>query len=153
MYNQKSLQPFIHSIQCFLNKSPNVAKMVRENLWSPYIMQGNSPPTQVHADASNFAEDITKEEAYQQVLDQAEGLFYEQRNWVNYSYLPSVHMTTDTHTLSRSATSPTPPPSCGTPTTPSRPQAIKSTGPGSTSTTPFPPQNDPNSSLVPSRVK
>ncbi|KAM7220006.1 GAF domain-like protein [Rhypophila decipiens] len=36
----------------------------------------------VHADASNFAADITKEEAYQQVLYQAEGLFYEQRNWV-----------------------------------------------------------------------
>ncbi|KAK4168838.1 GAF domain-like protein [Cladorrhinum sp. PSN259] len=36
----------------------------------------------VHADASNFASGITKEEAYQQVLDQAEGLFYEQRNWV-----------------------------------------------------------------------
>ncbi|KAJ4415679.1 hypothetical protein N0V85_002604 [Neurospora sp. IMI 360204] len=39
----------------------------------------------VHADASNFAADITKEEAYQQVLDQAEGLFYEQRNWVNWA--------------------------------------------------------------------
>ncbi|KAK0616077.1 GAF domain-like protein [Bombardia bombarda] len=36
----------------------------------------------VHADASNFAAGVTKEEAYQQVLDQAEGLFYEQRNWV-----------------------------------------------------------------------
>ncbi|KAM7196487.1 GAF domain-like protein, partial [Rhypophila sp. PSN 637] len=40
---------------------------------------------QVHADASNFAADITKEEAYQQVLDQAEGLFYEQRNWVSFN--------------------------------------------------------------------
>ncbi|GAB1313992.1 hypothetical protein MFIFM68171_04202 [Madurella fahalii] len=36
----------------------------------------------VHADASTFAEGVTKEEAYQQVLDQAEGLFFEQRNWV-----------------------------------------------------------------------
>ncbi|KAH6845131.1 GAF domain-like protein [Chaetomium sp. MPI-CAGE-AT-0009] len=36
----------------------------------------------VHADASNFAQGVTKEEAYQQVLQQAEGLFYEQRNWV-----------------------------------------------------------------------
>ncbi|KAL1842642.1 hypothetical protein VTJ49DRAFT_4553 [Mycothermus thermophilus] len=36
----------------------------------------------VHADASTFAEGITKEAAYQQVLDQAEGLFFEQRNWV-----------------------------------------------------------------------
>ncbi|KAK4031393.1 GAF domain-like protein [Parachaetomium inaequale] len=39
-------------------------------------------PLQVHADASNFAQGVTKEEAYQQVLDQAEGLFFEQRNWV-----------------------------------------------------------------------
>jgi hypothetical protein len=37
---------------------------------------------QVHADASTFVEGVTKEEAYQQVLDQAEGLFFEQRNWV-----------------------------------------------------------------------
>ncbi|KAK3378057.1 GAF domain-like protein [Podospora didyma] len=36
----------------------------------------------VHADASNFAPELTKEEAYEQVHDQAEGLFYEQRNWV-----------------------------------------------------------------------
>ncbi|KAJ4306221.1 hypothetical protein N0V88_001017 [Collariella sp. IMI 366227] len=32
--------------------------------------------------ATNFAEGVTKDEAYQQVLDQAEGLFFEQRNWV-----------------------------------------------------------------------
>ncbi|KAI1116383.1 GAF domain-like protein [Nemania sp. NC0429] len=36
----------------------------------------------VHADASNFAEGVTKEEAYEQVLLQAEGLFDGQRNWV-----------------------------------------------------------------------
>ncbi|TDZ26751.1 Free methionine-R-sulfoxide reductase [Colletotrichum orbiculare MAFF 240422] len=36
----------------------------------------------VHADASNFASGVTKEQAYEQVLLQAEGLFYEQRNWV-----------------------------------------------------------------------
>lgn len=36
----------------------------------------------VHADASNFAEGITKDDAYEQVLLQAEGLFYGQRNWV-----------------------------------------------------------------------
>ncbi|KAI1270148.1 GAF domain-like protein [Xylariaceae sp. FL1019] len=35
----------------------------------------------VHADASNFAEGVTKEAAYKQILSQAEGLFYEQRNW------------------------------------------------------------------------
>lgn len=37
---------------------------------------------QVHADASNFADDVTKEDAYEQVLLQAEGLFTDQRNWV-----------------------------------------------------------------------
>ncbi|KAI1418529.1 GAF domain-like protein [Hypoxylon sp. FL1857] len=36
----------------------------------------------VHADASNFAQGVTKEEAYEQVLLQAEGLFDGQRNWV-----------------------------------------------------------------------
>ncbi|RYP19186.1 hypothetical protein DL765_003501 [Monosporascus sp. GIB2] len=36
----------------------------------------------VHADASNFAEGVTKEQAYKQVLLQAEGLFDGQRNWV-----------------------------------------------------------------------
>ncbi|KAK1978187.1 GAF domain-like protein [Colletotrichum cereale] len=36
----------------------------------------------VHADASNFANGVTKEEAYEQVLLQAEGLFDGQRNWV-----------------------------------------------------------------------
>ncbi|WDK20121.1 GAF domain-containing protein [Colletotrichum graminicola] len=37
----------------------------------------------VHADASNFANGVTKEEAYEQVLLQAEGLFDDQRNWVH----------------------------------------------------------------------
>ncbi|CAH0053139.1 unnamed protein product, partial [Clonostachys solani] len=37
----------------------------------------------VHADASNFDEGVTKEEAYEQVLLQAEGLFHGQRNWVS----------------------------------------------------------------------
>ncbi|KAI1154435.1 GAF domain-like protein [Nemania diffusa] len=36
----------------------------------------------VHADASNFAQGVTKEQAYEQVLLQAEGLFDGQRNWV-----------------------------------------------------------------------
>nr|RBQ90808.1 hypothetical protein FVER53263_02712 [Fusarium verticillioides] len=35
----------------------------------------------VHADASNFADGITKEDAYEQVLWQAEGLITDQRNW------------------------------------------------------------------------
>ncbi|CAK7220485.1 hypothetical protein SCUCBS95973_004172 [Sporothrix curviconia] len=35
-----------------------------------------------HADASNFDDGVTKEEAYEQVLLQAEGLFDGQRNWV-----------------------------------------------------------------------
>ncbi|KAF7555852.1 hypothetical protein G7046_g6455 [Stylonectria norvegica] len=36
----------------------------------------------VHADASNFAAGVTKQDAYEQVLMQAEGLFVGQRNWV-----------------------------------------------------------------------
>ncbi|KIN05788.1 hypothetical protein OIDMADRAFT_112690, partial [Oidiodendron maius Zn] len=36
----------------------------------------------VHADSSNFASNITKEDAYEQVLSQAGGLFDGQRNWV-----------------------------------------------------------------------
>ncbi|KAM0557099.1 hypothetical protein ACHAPJ_005362 [Fusarium lateritium] len=35
----------------------------------------------VHADASNFAEGVTKEDAYEQVIWQAEALFTDQRNW------------------------------------------------------------------------
>ncbi|KAK1246686.1 hypothetical protein MKX08_000488 [Trichoderma sp. CBMAI-0020] len=45
---------------------------------------------QVHADASNFAEGVTKDDAYEQVLLQAEGLFYGQRNWVRQSPLLSL---------------------------------------------------------------
>ncbi|KAF4458033.1 GAF protein [Fusarium austroafricanum] len=41
----------------------------------------------VHADASNFAEGVTKEEAYEQVLWQAEGLITDQRNWVRFYVL------------------------------------------------------------------
>ncbi|KEQ87417.1 GAF domain-like protein [Aureobasidium pullulans EXF-150] len=36
----------------------------------------------VHADASNFDSNVSKQEAYAQVLEQARGLFFEQRNWV-----------------------------------------------------------------------
>lgn len=39
---------------------------------------------QVHADASNFASNVTKEEAYKQVLESAEVLFEGQRNWVKF---------------------------------------------------------------------
>ncbi|CAC9893769.1 unnamed protein product, partial [Aureobasidium pullulans] len=35
----------------------------------------------VHADASNFDSNVSKQEAYAQVLEQARGLFFEQRNW------------------------------------------------------------------------
>jgi hypothetical protein len=38
----------------------------------------------VHADASNFIEGVTKDDAYEQVLMQAEGLFTDQRNWVSF---------------------------------------------------------------------
>jgi L-methionine (R)-S-oxide reductase len=44
---------------------------------------------QVHADASNFASNVTKEEAYKQVLDAAEVLFEGQRNWVSSLTYPA----------------------------------------------------------------
>lgn len=44
--------------------------------------RSSADKTKVHADASVFAEGVTKEDAYQQVLLQAEGLFAGQRNWV-----------------------------------------------------------------------
>ncbi|KAF8429230.1 GAF domain-like protein [Tirmania nivea] len=44
----------------------------------------------VHANASNFMENITKKEAYTQVLEQAEALFDGQRNWVNYPKISSL---------------------------------------------------------------
>jgi hypothetical protein len=40
--------------------------------------------SKVHADSSNFAEGVTKEEAYNQVIEQAEALFEGQRNWVGF---------------------------------------------------------------------
>ncbi|KAK7988684.1 hypothetical protein PG989_008999 [Apiospora arundinis] len=44
----------------------------------------------VHADASNFAQGVTKQQAYDHVLLQAEGLFDGQRNWSLPE--PSVHV-------------------------------------------------------------
>lgn len=38
---------------------------------------------EVHADASNFVSNVSKQEAYTQVLESARGLFYDQRNWVS----------------------------------------------------------------------
>ncbi|KAG6068882.1 hypothetical protein E4U32_007261 [Claviceps aff. humidiphila group G2b] len=43
---------------------------------------GQPKANMVHADASNFDDDVTKVEAYEQVLMQAAGLCTEQRNWV-----------------------------------------------------------------------
>ncbi|RFU74495.1 gaf domain nucleotide-binding [Trichoderma arundinaceum] len=56
----------------------------------------------VHADASNFAEGITKDDAYEQVLLQAEGLFYGQRNWVRQSPFSAPFLTAF-HNLSNAA--------------------------------------------------
>lgn len=39
----------------------------------------------VHADSANFAEGVSKTEAYNQVIEQAAALFDGQRNWVDYS--------------------------------------------------------------------
>ncbi|OSS52041.1 hypothetical protein B5807_03204 [Epicoccum nigrum] len=45
----------------------------------------------VHADASSFADGLTKQEVYVQVLEQAEALFDGQRNWVcNFSNTASL---------------------------------------------------------------
>lgn len=41
----------------------------------------------VHADASNFHSNVTKAEAYAQVLEQAKALMDGQRNWVRTSQL------------------------------------------------------------------
>jgi hypothetical protein len=52
----------------------------------------------VHADASNFASSVTKEEAYKQILEHAEALFEGQRNWVGLHFpCPSLqaHPKTD----------------------------------------------------------
>ncbi|KAL6415148.1 Free methionine-R-sulfoxide reductase [Ilyonectria robusta] len=46
---------------------------------------------QVHADASNFADGVTKQDAYEQVLMQAEGLFIGQRNWQPQLILGPFH--------------------------------------------------------------
>jgi L-methionine (R)-S-oxide reductase len=47
-------------------------------------------PSQVHADASNFDDGVTKEDAFEQVLFQAEALFIDQRNWVGSPISPLV---------------------------------------------------------------
>ncbi|GJN70826.1 hypothetical protein PLICBS_004886 [Purpureocillium lilacinum] len=44
----------------------------------------------VHADASNFADDVTKDDAYEQVLLQTEGLCTGQRNWRGRSNLANA---------------------------------------------------------------
>ncbi|KAK8125590.1 GAF domain-like protein [Apiospora kogelbergensis] len=51
----------------------------------------------VHADASNFAQGVTKQQAYDQVLLQAEGLFDGQRNWVSFvlGYISNFHRVHD----------------------------------------------------------
>jgi len=45
---------------------------------------------EVHADASNFVSNVSKQEAYTQVLESARGLFYDQRNWVSLYFSTSV---------------------------------------------------------------
>ncbi|KAF2271481.1 GAF domain-like protein [Westerdykella ornata] len=46
-------------------------------------MLGNVAETKkVHADSSTFTQGLSKQEVYAQIREQAEGLFFEQRNWV-----------------------------------------------------------------------
>ncbi|KHN96935.1 GAF domain nucleotide-binding protein [Metarhizium album ARSEF 1941] len=55
--------------------------MVRTIAMTRVLTLLTSNHVQVHADASNFADGITKDDAYEHVLMQAEGLFTDQRNW------------------------------------------------------------------------
>lgn len=64
--------------------------MVRSYLHLILLVRADT--TQVHADASNFAEGVTKEDAYEQVLLQAEGLLDGQRNWVSSCPLSVIHI-------------------------------------------------------------
>ena len=54
----------------------------RGSLWLTELGGGELIKKKVHADASNFASDLTKEEVYDLVLLQAKGLVADQRNWV-----------------------------------------------------------------------
>jgi hypothetical protein len=117
---------------------------------------------QVHADASAFKENMSKKEVYEQVLEQARILFDGQRNWVRHKILHFwiLQLTLKiglvrfspyaikydkkreiTSMLTQTATSQTHPPSSGTPTTPSPPPHLPSTGPASTSPTPRTPKS------------
>ncbi|WKT44591.1 GAF domain [Fusarium oxysporum f. sp. vasinfectum] len=60
----------------------------------------------VHADASNFADGITKEDAYEQVLWQAEGLITDQRNWNTSSNDDMLCSTTGFYVLDKSSQDP-----------------------------------------------
>jgi hypothetical protein len=68
------------------------------NGWSPQFSKEPEPFKaslltlfKVHADASNFASGVTKEEAYKQILEHAEALFEGQRNWVSFHF-PSLSL-------------------------------------------------------------
>ncbi|KYK60344.1 GAF domain nucleotide-binding protein [Drechmeria coniospora] len=45
------------------------------------VSHATAQSREVHADASNFTQSVTKADAYEQILLQAEGLFTGQRNW------------------------------------------------------------------------
>lgn len=66
--------------------------MVRFNLRHVKFLIANYA-LQVHADASTFAEGLSKKEVYAQVLDQAKALFEGQRNWVSDPHNPDSHST------------------------------------------------------------
>ena len=53
------------------------------------------PKIKVHADATTFKLDVTKQEAYAQVLEQAAALFSDERNWVVAMSCETAH---DYHT-------------------------------------------------------
>lgn len=51
------------------------------------LKEAEQDECQVHADSSNFASNVSKADAYKQVLEQAEALFEGQKNWVDFMFL------------------------------------------------------------------
>ncbi|KAF7887583.1 hypothetical protein EAF00_009877 [Botryotinia globosa] len=78
---QEKKRTFIYDFPCLLTPRSRAEP-------SELISRANLPRerfTMVHADSSTFKADISKAEAYAQVLDEARGLIDGQRNWVNWA--------------------------------------------------------------------
>ena len=77
-----NLSPFSRSI-----KHQRSEQLYARAPWYKSWRQTNNPSIlicgKVHADSSNFASGVSKQEAYEQILEQAKALFEDQRNWVS----------------------------------------------------------------------